>query len=471
MLRFPVKLALLCTAAAFGLGALPAPWAPVPEAIAAQSAGTKKKSAVRKSSASARQKSAVRRSSPGRASSKVSSSAQEKKRVEGERASVEKKLSAMQRELSAKEARSEKASQDLKKADQAISSANQRLRTLRKRKSSVESEISDLHRRGDAVAAELRTAEDTVEQIARAQFLNARRSVWQDFINGVNPNSLARDGGKLRYLAAEQSQAISVLEDRQSSIQRVSQARQKQHQELQRIQKEEESERRGLIAEKSNRQQALGKLQEEIKTQQASIEKLKKDQARLSFLVAQIDARILRERKEAEAAAAREEAQRRAEAKRSGSKSGISVPRRPVVTGYDAPAVGSFGRLKGRLSRPVSGRIVGRYGASRAGQPGAVWQGLQFSAPEGTDVVAAAPGKVVFADWLRGFGNLIIIDHGDTYMTVYANNESLFKNAGDIVKQGETISSVGTSGGNPEPGLYFEIRYKGKPINPSPWLR
>jgi septal ring factor EnvC (AmiA/AmiB activator) len=469
VLRFPKKLALLCTVAAFGLGALPAPWAPVPEVLAAQSA-SKKKSTVKKSTVKKRSSSAKKRSAK-RSSSKASSSAQEKKRVEGERASVEKKISAMQREISAKEARSEKASQDLKKADQAISSANKRLRSLRKRKSSVENEISDLHKRGNAVALELRTAEDTVEQIARAQFLNARRSVWQDFINGVNPNSLARDGGKLRYLAAEQAEAISVLEDRQSSIERVSQARQKQYQELQRIQKEEESERRGLIKEKSDRQQALGKLQKEIKSQQASLEKLKKDQARLSSLVAQIDARILRERKEAEAAAAREEARRRAEAKRSGKKSTITVPRRPVVTGYNAPAVGAFGRLKGKLTRPVSGRIVGRYGTARAGQAGAVWQGLQFSAPEGTDVVAAAPGKVVFADWLRGFGNLIIIDHGDTYMTVYANNESLFKNAGDVVKQGETISSVGTSGGNSEPGLYFEIRYKGKPINPTPWLR
>ena len=89
---------------------------------------------------------------------------------------------------------------------------------------------------------------------------------------------------------------------------------------------------------------------------------------------------------------------------------------------------------------------------------------------EGAEVSACAAGRVVFSDWLRGYGNLLIIDHGGTYMSVYANNESVLKNVGDKVTAGKTISTVGTSGASDEPGLYFEIRYKGKPINPQPWL-
>ena len=127
-----------------------------------------------------------------------------------------------------------------------------------------------------------------------------------------------------------------------------------------------------------------------------------------------------------------------------------------------------FASLKGKLTRPSTGRIVARYGAKRGAQ--AKWQGLLFRAPEGSDVRACAEGTVVFSDWLRGFGNLIIVDHGGTYMTVYANNESIFKNVGDRVKQGETIGSVGRSGGDQDAGLYFELRYKGKPVNPSAWL-
>ena len=151
-------------------------------------------------------------------------------------------------------------------------------------------------------------------------------------------------------------------------------------------------------------------------------------------------------------------------------KQAIRPPSKKQNASY-APQVGSFGKLKGRLTRPVKGTVVGRFGTERQDQPGTTWQGMQFRAQEGSEVSACAAGKVVFSDWLRGFGNLIIIDHGNTYMSIYGNNESIFTNVGDTVKQGETISSVGISGGLGEPGLYFELRYKGKPINPQPWLK
>lgn len=171
--------------------------------------------------------------------------------------------------------------------------------------------------------------------------------------------------------------------------------------------------------------------------------------------MAAIDARLEKERRQAEQVA---------------KKQAIRPPSKKQNASY-APQVGSFGKLKGRLTHPVKGTVVGRFGTERQDQPGTTWQGMQFRAQEGSEVSACAAGKVVFSDWLRGFGNLIIIDHGNTYMSIYGNNESIFTNVGDTVKQGETISSVGISGGLGEPGLYFELRYKGKPINPQPWLK
>ena len=93
-----------------------------------------------------------------------------------------------------------------------------------------------------------------------------------------------------------------------------------------------------------------------------------------------------------------------------------------------------------------------------------------ISAKTGREVKAIASGKIVYADWLRGFGNLLILDHGDGYMSLYGNNESLLKQAGEDAKAGDTIASVGASGGNPESGLYFELRYQGKPFDPLPWV-
>ena len=91
-------------------------------------------------------------------------------------------------------------------------------------------------------------------------------------------------------------------------------------------------------------------------------------------------------------------------------------------------------------------------------------------ADSGAEVKAIAPGRIVFADWLRGFGNLAIVDHGDGYLSVYGNNESLYKAVGQPVKAGETIASVGNSGGNLETGLYFELRHLGQPVDPLKWV-
>jgi len=87
----------------------------------------------------------------------------------------------------------------------------------------------------------------------------------------------------------------------------------------------------------------------------------------------------------------------------------------------------------------------------------------------GSDVKAIANGRVVFADWMRGFGNLLIIDHGDAYLSIYGNNDSLLKQVGETVKGGEKVATVGNSGGNPESGLYFELRHQGQPIDPMKW--
>jgi septal ring factor EnvC (AmiA/AmiB activator) len=99
------------------------------------------------------------------------------------------------------------------------------------------------------------------------------------------------------------------------------------------------------------------------------------------------------------------------------------------------------------------------------------WQGVIIEAPTGRHVRAVSHGRVAFSDWLRGLGNLIIIDHGNSYLSLYGHNESLYKSAGEWVEPGDIIGSVGNSGGRPDPALYFEIRKKGKPQNPTKWCK
>lgn len=132
-----------------------------------------------------------------------------------------------------------------------------------------------------------------------------------------------------------------------------------------------------------------------------------------------------------------------------------------------APA--NFAALQGRLRLPVRGNIVGRFGAQRP--EGGTWRGVFIQAAAAAPVQAVAPGAVVFSGWMRGFGNLVILDHGNDYLTVYANNEAILKQVGDNVAAGETVASVGSSGGQAQTGIYFEVRHRGNPVDPLKWAQ
>lgn len=119
---------------------------------------------------------------------------------------------------------------------------------------------------------------------------------------------------------------------------------------------------------------------------------------------------------------------------------------------------------------PVSGELVGRFGQQRSGGQ-LRWEGLYFTAPQGAEVRAVANGRVIFADWLRGFGQLTIIDHGERQLSLYGHTDVLYKKPGDLVVAGELIATAGQSGGQESVGLYFEVRSKGEPVDPEAWLR
>jgi septal ring factor EnvC (AmiA/AmiB activator) len=172
--------------------------------------------------------------------------------------------------------------------------------------------------------------------------------------------------------------------------------------------------------------------------------------------------------------AARVRAAQQAQKNQATEKRAASQPRRglgkntvtPVAFRSDKP----FSALKGSLRLPVAGELMNRFGAQREGG-GVSWKGLFIRAAEGAAVKAIAAGQVVFAEWLRGFGNLIIVDHGEGYMSLYSNNESLYKQVGERVQPGDAIATVGNSGGQPDTGLYFEMRHQSRPVNPLLWVK
>jgi len=184
----------------------------------------------------------------------------------------------------------------------------------------------------------------------------------------------------------------------------------------------------------------------EIAKGRREIGKLKRDEARLARLVEEI----------ARALAARGE-ERKRPGQRVDNVADASVSAKP------------FDTLKGRLRLPVRGELAGRYGTPRE-EAGTSWKGLFIRAATGDTVHAVGDGQVVYADWLRGFGNLLILDHGKGYMSLYAYNEALLRKVGERVRGGDPLAQVGASGGSADSGLYFELRRDGKPFDPMGWV-
>ena len=167
----------------------------------------------------------------------------------------------------------------------------------------------------------------------------------------------------------------------------------------------------------------------------------------------------------AAAKAARDAARAKAEAERQAVASGKPKPkpsaRRATVASAPAMRVGGLGW-------PVAGNLLASFGGTLP--DGRRSDGVLIAAAAGTAVKAMADGTVVYADWMTGYGNILIIDHGNGYMSLYAHNDGLSRDAGDVVKRGDTVASVGTSGGQDVPALYFELRRNGAPVNPASWL-
>jgi septal ring factor EnvC (AmiA/AmiB activator) len=242
--------------------------------------------------------------------------------------------------------------------------------------------------------------------------------------------------------------------------QRLAEAARGKRDELAAIEQRRQQQRAALLAQQQRHQGVVARLADRIKQQRREIGSLKRDEQRLGKLIEGL-ARIV-------AKPAR--APKPVPAQRGGRAAAAEAPAAldNRLTPEAADFSGNFARLKGRLRLPVRGAIANRFGAPRA-DSGATWKGLFIRSAVGGEVKAIAPGRVVFADWLRGFGNLLIVDHGDAFLSVYGNNQSLFRQVGDTVKAGETIAVVGNSGGNQESGLYFEIRQQGQAVDPLKW--
>jgi septal ring factor EnvC (AmiA/AmiB activator) len=395
-------------------------------------------------------------------------SAQQRTQLQGEQRELQARLARLRKQLAEAEASKTEAADALASSERAISTANRRLRELRDERSNLERELTTLQERSRIAAARQGEQEQQLAAVARLQFALARQQDWQRVLDGGSPADRIRELGYLDYVVAAKSEAIAALRDRQHEMAELEVLLRDKQAQLAANADEEQNGRRELLKQQAERRKTLDALARQISSQRQSIATLERDDKRLSGLIENIN-RVLAEQAQRQA----RERERQAAAKRNAPSPARSTPP-PAVASADPPLDTEFGQRRGKLRLPVSGEVLARFGSPRHSSEGAnapTWKGVFIRAATGADVHAVAAGRVVFADWLRGFGNLLILDHGDGFLSVYGNNESLLKNLGDQVASGDVIAEVGNTGGNSEPGLYFEIRFQGRPLDPLRWAQ
>ncbi|MDR1848619.1 MAG: peptidoglycan DD-metalloendopeptidase family protein [Zoogloeaceae bacterium] len=377
------------------------------------------------------------------------------------------RLDTLRKELSASEESRADVTTQLKQSEEQISTAQRQLNSLKKEQQRLQGTLRDLKQEGIALEQARNQQQQQLERLLYRQYTQGSSDTLEMVLNGDDPNLLARDLYYLRIIAQARAVLLSDIRATLKRQQQLTEEAKEKATELDTVKNQQEEEHAHLLTQRNEHQQVLTRISGQIKTQRQQIDFLKKDEKRLNQVIEQLT-RLLaeQERKAAAARKAREKAEQ--EARRAAGKAKGKPGSVPENTRLPTATSGQFAQLKGRLVLPVKGKVTAQYGAAR--EEGGTWKGLFISAPRGNEFKAIAKGQVVYAEWMRGLGNLIIINHDDGYMTVYGHADALFRQVGDRVEGGETIGSTGNSGGHPETGLYFELRHQGATLNPMQWI-
>ncbi|HEX7634456.1 MAG TPA: peptidoglycan DD-metalloendopeptidase family protein [Noviherbaspirillum sp.] len=427
---------------------------------------------------------------------KLTERAKQKRAAEAESANLQQKLDALKRDITRTESAKNHASDALAQSEASISETNRALHELAEDQREIEAKIGLLSQQQKRLATAIVNQQKQLARLLRDQYVAGGEDRIRLLLSGDNPNRINRELQYMGYVSQAQAKLIAALRANLAAIDSNKAATQEAKGELDEIEQEQRTQKAQLEKEKARHATLLAQLSTKLATQRKQAGNIERDQQRLTGLVERLS-KLIEEQRKADAAAA--EKRRTQQAARTVPQNGgaaaskvSSVKARAahpdaIDNDNEPPPKSSsrneltpdggvqdgrfsraFGSLRGQLRLPVKGELIARYGVRRGDAPPS--KGLFIRAAEGADVKAVAGGRVVFADWLRGFGNLIIIDHGSDYLTIYGNNQAVLKHAGDLVKTGDVIASAGNSGGNEQSGLYFEMRHQGRAFDPLEWI-
>ncbi|EPM48531.1 peptidase, M23/M37 family protein, partial [Pseudomonas syringae pv. actinidiae ICMP 19073] len=352
---------------------------------------------------------------------------------------------------------------DLRTTETEMGKLEKQVEVLQKELKKTEAELQKL----DSEKKKLNSARVEQQRLiaiqARAAYQSGRQEYLKLLLNQQHPEKFARTLTYYDYLSQARLEQLRNFNETLRQLANVGKDIDLQQAQLLVQKSNLDSQSEELAKVRQERQQALAKLNQDYKARDQKLQARQQDQADLAKVLKTIEETLARQAREAEEARqkalvaareAEEKRQREAEAlarnNTSSSKSADEpAPHRPVkapgavVSSAGVSYGGPFAEARGKLPWPIDGRLLARFGEARGDDERTKWDGVMISATAGSQVHAVHGGRVVFADWLRGAGLLVILDHGNGYLTLYGHNQSLLKSAGDIVKAGEAISTVG----------------------------
>ena len=353
--------------------------------------------------------------------------AQTKQKLDAVRAEI-KKIVDTQKEIAAKK---DAANGALRDQDLKVAAAAKDLRAIEQKLAGQQEKLQELETRRDALNVKLAAQRETLAALLRSAYIVGRGEELKLLLAQEDVAKIGRMLEYFHYFERARIEQIQTLLKDLDALAQVHKAIDEETAQLTSTRAQRADEAKQLDAERAGRAQVLADLDKQLKDDQVRLAALGQDEKELSDLLAKL---------------------------------------RDVFADIPKQLAGAepFASLRGRLNWPVRGRLVSGFGA-KSGEH--VSTGVVIAAADGAEVHAVSHGRVVFADWMRGFGLLLIVDHGDGYLSLYGYNETLLKDVGDWVGANETVATSGSTGGQKAPGVYFELRVQGKPVDPRGWLK
>ncbi|MDP4970055.1 MAG: peptidoglycan DD-metalloendopeptidase family protein [Burkholderiaceae bacterium] len=414
--------------------------------------------------------------------------------VERQRADLRARIQTLQKELDTREAVRKEAADALKSSEVAISQTTRRLKELATQLKKARSELDELKKQIQRQQGLLAQRREELSDQLRRQYAGGL-SPWAALLSGDDPQALSRHLAYLDYVSRARAKAVAELKieiERLAQLEARLDIRQK---EVARWVEETTQQRSLLETQKKERATVLARIEGQIQAQRSEAVRLGQDDQRLGGLIDSLGGQIQAAQQAERAAQMAEQAERAEEAKRAeqrrlaeeqkrntlalqaqeerqielARRAALEQERKESARAAEAASTPKSGEgLKKGLRWPLRGTLMARFGTNRP--EGGIWRGVLIKASDGTPVAAVGGGTVVYSNWLRGFGNLLIVDHGEQYLSVYAYNQSLLKQVGDSVRAGDTLALAGSTGGQVDSALYFEIRHRGAALDPLTFL-